>query len=195
MTSHYFTDDTPRNFSEKSFILRYGGAEFTFITNAGLFSHGEADKQSLFLIKNVPIKEAGEILDLGCGYGLIGVVFAKISPAKITMSDITEKAIYYAEKNTVGNGVKASIIKSDSFENINGPFDIITSNPPIHAGKDVCFKLYSDAAEHLNEGGAFYIVIADKHGAKSHIKKLNEIYKNVTTVARDGGVNVIKCST
>jgi 16S rRNA (guanine1207-N2)-methyltransferase len=192
MTSHYFTDDKPSG-AEKTFTLRFGGNELRFTSGAGVFSHGEADRQSLFLISKIFVQKSASLLDLGCGYGLIGITLAKAADFKLTMSDITEKAVYFAEKNAVQNGVDAVIIKSDGFANIAGNFDIIALNPPVHAGKEVCFRLYSEAAEHLTAGGKFYIVMADKHGAKSHIKKLNEVFGNVKITARKDGVNIIEC--
>jgi 16S rRNA (guanine1207-N2)-methyltransferase len=192
MTSHYFTDDKPSG-AEKTFTLRFGGNEIMFTSGAGVFSHGEADRQSMFLINNIPIKKGANLLDLGCGYGLIGITFAKTFGCDVTMSDITDKAIYFAEKNAAKNHADTRIIKSDGFINIAEKFDIITLNPPVHAGKEACFRLYEEAAEHLNAGGKFYIVISDKHGAKSHIKKLNEVFDNVKITARKDGVNVIKC--
>jgi 16S rRNA (guanine1207-N2)-methyltransferase len=192
MTSHYFTDDKPSG-AEKTFTLRLGGKELLFTSGAGVFSHGEADRQSLFLLSNVSLKKSASLLDLGCGYGFIGITLAKTADCILTMSDITEKAVHFAEKNAAKNGVEAKIKKSDGFEKITESFDIITLNPPVHAGKEVCFRLYSEAAKHLTAGGKFYIVMADKHGAKSHVKKLNEVFGNVKITARKDGVNIIEC--
>jgi 16S rRNA (guanine1207-N2)-methyltransferase len=192
MTSHYFTDDKPQG-AEKTFTLRYGGNELIFTSGAGIFSHGEADRQSMFLINNITVKKGESTLDLGCGYGLIGITLAKTYNCNLTMSDITEKAVYFAEKNVIQNGVNAVVIKSDGFINIAEKFDIITLNPPVHAGKETCFGLYEEAAEHLTAGGKFYMVIADKHGTKSHIKKLNEVFDSVKVTAQKSGVNILEC--
>ncbi|MDR0904158.1 MAG: methyltransferase [Ruminococcus sp.] len=192
MTSHYFTDEKPSGI-ETTFTLRYGGGELRFTSGAGVFSHGEADRHSLFLINNVKPQKGADLLDLGCGYGLIGITLARGFDINLTMSDVTEKAVSYAEKNAAQNGVNAAVVKSDGFEKIAKNFDIITLNPPIHAGKDVCYRLYEESAAHLKTGGKFYIVIADKHGAKSHLKKLNEIFDSVMITAKKGGVNIFEC--
>ncbi|MDR0986986.1 MAG: methyltransferase [Ruminococcus sp.] len=195
---HYFTDEKPSGVeklsgSESTFTLRYRGNELKFTSGAGVFSHGEADRQSMLLIGNIPLAADESFLDLGCGYGLIGITLAKVTGCKVTMSDITEKAVKFAERNAAQNGVKARIVKSDGFENIAEAFNKIALNPPVHAGKEVCYRLYAEAALHLNADGKFYIVIADKHGAQSHIKKLNEFFDVVKITARKDGVNVIEC--
>ena len=82
------------------------------------------------------------------------------------------------------------IIKSNVFEKIEGKFDMILSNPPIRAGKDTIFKIYTEAYEHLNKDGEFYCVIQTKHGAKSTQKKLVEIFGNCDTVTIDGGYRI-----
>jgi 16S rRNA (guanine1207-N2)-methyltransferase len=193
MTNHYFTDTSDLADDEKSFTLRIGGAELTFLSNAGMFSHGEPDPNSLMLIREIKSKTDSKLLDLGCGYGLIGVTLGKLCNIAVTMSDVNSNALSYAEKNAKINGINARIFKSDGYCQIKDSFDIVTLNPPIHAGKEVCYRLYEKTAEHLNKGGSFYIVIMDKHGKNSHIKKLREIFPNVDVIKRQNGINIIKC--
>jgi 16S rRNA (guanine1207-N2)-methyltransferase len=157
-----------------------------------MFSPDEADPNSLFLMRQVTIKNGENLLDLGCGYGLIGTTLGKLHNIGITMSDVNGFALSYAKKNADYNGVKASYFKSDGFSEISGSFDVITLNPPIHAGKEVCFKLYTEVTSYLTESGRFYTVIMDKHGAKSHLKKLYELYAKIDTI-KQNGVNIIIC--
>jgi 16S rRNA (guanine1207-N2)-methyltransferase len=193
MNSHYFTDSPELVNDEKSFNLRIRGEELKFFSNAGMFSHGEPDQNSLMLIREINPKFGAAFLDLGCGYGLIGVTINKLYDIKLTMSDVNSSALSYAQKNAKQNGVKADCIKSDGFSEIDENFDIITLNPPIHAGKDVCYRLYEESACHLNPGGSFYIVIMDKHGMKSHKGELQKIFTTVDIIKRQNGINVIKC--
>ena len=149
-----------------------------------------------FLKKNRGLEaEKIRILDIGCGYGVVSVVLKSFYPEiSITLSDVNERALELSEENLKKYGINDyHIIKSDTFEKITEKFDVILSNPPIRAGKDIIFKIYSEAYEHLNENGKFYCVIQTKHGAKSTQKKLIEIFGNCDTVTIDGGYRIF-CS-
>jgi 16S rRNA (guanine1207-N2)-methyltransferase len=199
MNSHYFTDNTiPDKATERRFNLYFRSVTLSFTSNEGMFSHGEADPNSVLLLKTVsmPLKSGKpRLLDLGCGWGLIGLTLGKACGYDLTMTDVNSSALFYAQKNAEENGVPARIIKSDGFENIavDDLFDIITLNPPIHAGKDVCFALYEGASKHLLPGGYFTAVFMDKHGGASHKKKLGEVFRAVKDVYNDGGIKVVIC--
>jgi 16S rRNA (guanine1207-N2)-methyltransferase len=175
----YFIEDYGLPDNEKTFALSMGGESFVFASNGGQFSYGEADPNSLLLIKSLDIKSGAKMLDLGCGWGLIGTAAAKIFGAEVTFSDINGIALSYAEKNAAKNGVSGVFIKSDGFDCIGGKFDIITLNPPIHAGKETILRLFSESAVHLLKGGYFITVINEKHGAKSYKRQLEELFKDV----------------
>jgi 16S rRNA (guanine1207-N2)-methyltransferase len=180
--SHYFIEDNSLPLDEKTFSFFYNGNSFDFTSNAGLFSNGEPDPNSVLLLKNIAPEKGTKMLDLGCGWGLIGIAAARVYGVKVTFCDINKNALAYAEKNAEKNGVSGTFIKSDGFLKINDSFDLITLNPPIHAGKETVLRLFSESAAHLNKDGQFVIVINEKHGAKSYEKALREIYKNVTTI-------------
>ena len=149
-----------------------------------------------FLKKNKGLEAKKiKILDIGCGYGVVSVILKSFYPEiSITLSDVNERALELSEENLKKYGINDyHIIKSDAFEKIMEKFDVILSNPPIRAGKDIIFKIYSEAYEHLNENGEFYCVIQTKHGAKSTQKKLMEIFGNCDTVTIDGGYRIF-CS-
>lgn len=191
--SHYFIDDGNLKEDEKVFYYYFNNIEFRFTSNSGLFSHGHVDPASSLLLKNMP-KLTGSLLDLGCGYGPIGIVLGKINPIELTMSDVNKRALEYARRNCVDNGVKADIIHSDGFQNINKIFDHIAINPPIHAGKSVLFEMYEKSYEHLSPDGRLYIVIQKKHGAPSTVKKLQEIYGNCEAIYKNKGHYVLVSS-
>lgn len=191
--SHYFIENFGILTLERKISVNIFGHELRFLTNNGLFSCDKIDEASLTLIKNMPSVE-GAFLDLGCGYGVIGIALAKKNQITLIQSEINSLALSYAEKNAKLNNVSATSIHSDSFENIKGTFDNITLNPPIHAGKEVMYRMYEEATAHLNPGGSFFIVIQKKHGAESTLKKLREIFPKCNILYKKKGCFVIKCT-
>ncbi|MCL2199955.1 MAG: methyltransferase [Defluviitaleaceae bacterium] len=189
--SHYFIENPDVLTEERDIPLKIFGHELRFFTNNGLFSFGQMDEGSLTLIQNMPPVK-GAFLDLGCGYGVIGIALAKKNDIVLTQSDINNLALSYAKKNAARNNVSAIFIHSDSFEKIEGKFDTITLNPPIHAGKEIMYRMYKESAAHLTPDGVFYIVIKKKHGAESSIKKLKEIYTRVEIIYKKKGCFVIQ---
>ena len=205
-SNQYFNENPAALTQERTLRLSIFGMELLFLANNGLFSCDKIDAASILLLEQIP-PLTGRLLDLGCGYGTIGIVLAKKNPITLTMSDINRIALQYATKNAAINQVEAEIIHSDGFDNISCKFDNISCkfdnisckfdnivlNPPIHAGKEVMYRLYSGAAEHLVPGGALYIVIHKKHGAESTLAALKEIFSEVITLHKKKGVYVFKC--
>ena len=175
--NHYFKSNENLRHKETEIEYVYKFTKFNFVTDVGVFSKDGVDYATNILLEKLP-ELSGEILDIGCGYGCVGIVLAKIygENIKVTMSDVNERAVDLAKKNAKQNGANVSVIKSDGFENIPGNYDGIIINPPIHAGKAVVYKIYEEAYNHLNQGGRFFIVIQKKHGALSHKQKLEEIF-------------------
>jgi len=176
--NHYFksNENLKHKEIETEYIFKFT-RKFRFITDTGVFSKDGVDYATNILLENLP-DLSGKTLDIGCGYGCIGVVLAKIygENIEITMSDVNERALELAEKNVKLNSANAKIIKSDGFDNLCENFENIILNPPIHAGKAVIYKIYQDAYNNLNTNGRFFIVIQKKHGALSHKQKLEEIF-------------------
>ena len=196
--NHYFSEK-PEIKSEKK-IIKYTiqNKNFEFITDNGVYSQSKVDFGTdlilnEFLKKNRNLKSEGiKILDIGCGYGVVSIILKSFYPeASVTLSDVNERALELSEENLKKYNINGyEIIKSNVFEKIEGKFDMILSNPPIRAGKDTIFKIYTEAYEHLNKDGEFYCVIQTKHGAKSTQKKLVEIFGNCDTVTIDGGYRI-----
>ena len=196
--NHYFSEKPEIKSEKKTIKYTIQNKKFEFITDNGVFSKSKVDfgtdlMLNEFLKKNRGLEvEKTKILDIGCGYGVVSVILKSFYPEiSITLSDVNERALELSEENLKKYGINDyHIIKSDAFEKITEKFDVILSNPPIRAGKDIIFKIYSEAYEHLNENGEFYCVIQTKHGAKSTQKKLVEIFGNCDTVTIDGGYRI-----
>ena len=150
---HYFTSRPETSGDERLITARLRGYEFRFWTDAGVFSRRGIDFGTRLLIETVRLPETGEILDLGCGYGPVGIACAKAAPScRVTMVDVNQRALRLAEKNARLNGVSArvTILESDGLCALSDRlFDAVLINPPIRAGKAVVYRLFAEAAEHL----------------------------------------------
>ena len=190
--AHYFIEDKSLPDDYRMFPYYYKELAFRFTSNSGIFSHGHVDEATDILIKNMPPLR-GSLLDLGCGYGVIGIVLCKAYNLTLTLADINPRALRCAEINCGQNGVKANILTSDGFENIPGKFDAIALNPPIHAGKDLVYTMLEGAGAHLHPGGALYAVMLEKHGARSAARKLGEWYGGCAVLYKKKGIYVMQC--
>lgn len=191
--SHYFITDNSLKEDKLKFTYTFNKQNYIFESNSGIFSHGRVDYATNILLTNLP-EIKGSLLDMGCGYGIIGIVLGKqYNLTKVTMADINTRALECAKENCKNNTVKADIIESDCFSNISEKFDNIVINPPIHAGKKVLFNMYEEAYKHLNDKGKLFIVIQKKHGAESTISKLLTIFGNYTPLYKKKGFYVLCC--
>ena len=159
-----------------------------------MFSKGELDFGTNLLIKNV-LKHgvSGNILDLGCGYGAIGIILGKLNNCDVTMSDINNRAIHLSKMNAKKNNVTANIINSDGYENIEGSFNYIISNPPIRVGKKKLYELLLNSKDHLKENGKLIIVVRKEQGALSLMKDMANYY-DVKLLDKDKGFMIISLS-
>lgn len=188
--SHYFEDDENLNHDIRKKEIFINDIRFEFFTDRGVFSKENLDFGTRQLLKRMNIKSnIKTAIDMGCGYGPIGIYLAKMNPnAHIFMYDINSRAIDLAKKNSEINQVtNTTIEKSYLFEHVNKEVDLIITNPPIRAGKDVVFELYEQSYLHLNQGGSFYCVIQKKQGAASTYKKLVALFSNCVIVAKEKG--------
>lgn len=192
---HYYTKNPTSKSNEKIIKYKINNIEFSFVTDNGVFSKKSVDFATDFMLKTVLDNEIkGNVLDIGCGYGVIGIVISKMLKSNVTMSDINERAINLTNKNIELNGIKnVSVIVSDGYEKIFQIYDTIITNPPIRAGKEVIYEMYKNSKDYLNNGGIFYLVINKKHGAPSTINFLTQLFNNCEVIGKKSGFNVIKC--
>ncbi len=194
---HYFTSDPTVKSEERIIEYEIKGKTLSFISDNGVFSKNHVDSATELLVKTIYDEATGKILDVGCGYGVIGITLATNKKVtEVTMIDINHRALELAKRNAIRNKVeeKTKVLESNSFEQIKEKYDEVVTNPPIRAGKSVIYQIYADAKKHLLDGGALYIVINKKHGAPSTIKYLEELFGNAEILDKKAGFNVIKCT-
>ncbi|MFQ6087803.1 MAG: class I SAM-dependent methyltransferase [Candidatus Methanofastidiosia archaeon] len=188
---HYFS----RKPKAKHRLGRIGctlrGKKFNFLTDSGVFSKDRIDFGSRFLLEVVEVLKSDEILDLGCGYGVLGIALAD-SCKRVLMIDVNERACILAEINVRENGVMNAEVRLGSLEVVFEKFDCILTNPPIKAGKKKIFELIEKSRKYLKKDGRFYLVARTKLGAKSLAKHMLKTFGNVETVAKKGGYRVFK---
>lgn len=191
--SHYFIEDKTLKHDIRRIKYTFRDINFEFTTDAGLFSKDHIDPATDILLNTIP-GLSGTLLDMGCGYGCIGIVLSKTYSLQLTQADINQLAVDFTKRNCIDNGVNSLVIKSNCFDNISGSFDTIVINPPIHAGKATTYKMYEDSLLHLNKGGKLYIVTLKKHGAESTQVKLNKTFGNCETLYKKKGYYVFCCT-
>ena len=192
--SHYFVNDQSLK-SDKHFVTyTYKGNVIKYNADNGVFSKDRVDFGTNVLLNALPdIENNAKVLDVGCGYGVIGIAIARSNPAiDVTMVDVNERALALTNENIKLNNVKnAKAVLSNLYENIDGEFDYIISNPPIRAGKEIVHGVAVGGYDHLKEGGRIYLVIQKKQGAPSLEKRLEEVFGNVETVDKRNGYFVL----
>ncbi|NLD49008.1 MAG: class I SAM-dependent methyltransferase [Clostridiaceae bacterium] len=190
---HYYSQNpnTPHDIGEIEY--RTGGCILHLYTDSGVFSKNRVDFGSSLLIESVP-EISGSLLDIGCGYGVIGISLAIRNPdSRVTMIDINERAVDLANRNIHVNKVNnATAHLSDGFSKVSCKFDAIVSNPPIRTGKKVIYPIFENSINYLNDGGSIYIVIQKKQGANSAAAKLESVYGNYEVINKDAGYWIIK---
>lgn len=194
----YFTKNPASEKEIFEFDWNVGKEVFNFYTSNSVFSKKDVDFGSMLLIETI-IREnegfSGSILDLGCGYGPLGIIAARVfHNSTVTMCDINERALELSMMNAKENKVegRVRIISSSAFGNIKDNYDIIMTNPPIRAGKDVVFSFYEGSYEHLNQGGRLYVVIQKKQGAPSTKEKLESLFGNCETADKRSGYFIFR---
>ena len=198
--NHYFTAEPPTGHQEKAIQFRQMGIDFTFVTDQSVFSRQRLDYGSACLIEAVERDsqpKTGRLLDLGCGYGALGIILKRLHPAlSVVMCDINKRAVALARRNAGLNQARfVDVVESDGMRQVEGTFDLIVTNPPIRAGKETVHRFFQEASERLNPAGSLFVVIRKQQGAPSALKRLKELFGEVSIVNRSAGYWVIKCVT
>ncbi|MCD6144597.1 class I SAM-dependent methyltransferase [Thermococcus sp.] len=189
--SHYYSQEPNVPLKTRMIEVVIRGERFIFITSSGVFSFGKLDRGTNLLIENMVLEKNWRVLDLGCGYGAIGIVASRFVNY-VVMTDINKRAVSIAKKNLKINNVKNAEVRwGHLYEPVKGErFHSIITNPPVHAGKDVLREIVINAPLHLYDGGLLQIVIRTNQGAK-YIKSLMERnFKEVIEVSKGSGFRV-----
>ena len=194
----YFTNNPNLKSELRNIVFKHQGLTMSFFSDNGVFSKDKLDFGSTLLLETIfqhINNDNLNILDVGCGYGFIGVSLAKIKNAQVTMCDVNKRALHLAEKNAAENGVANSVkvIESDIYQNITDIYDLIITNPPIRAGKNVVYGILDGARDRLKAKGELWFVIRKDQGAKSTIKHVEENY-DVEVVTKSKGFYIVKAT-
>ena len=187
--SQYFENNPNLKSIIKEIQYTYYGKVINFRVDLGVFSKDRVDFGSNTLLQSLPKFNNEKILDIGCGYGTIGLSIAKAFPkTNVTMIDVNKRAIELSKTNILLNNINNSIVfESNTYENISEKYDYIISNPPIRAGKKVVHDICLNAINYLNDNGKAIFVIQKKQGAESLKKGMLEVYSNVEVLNKVNG--------
>ena len=192
---HYYTNDS--NLESKERIIEYTflGKRVKLISDNGVFSKNRVDFGTNVLLNSLEdLSNINSVLDVGCGIGIIGIcIKVKYDNLNVTMIDVNNRALDLAKKNILLNNLtEINALESNLYENIQDKFDMIISNPPIRAGKEIVHGVVNEGIKHLNNGGFMYIVIQKKQGAESMMKKMEEVFGNIEVVNKESGYMILK---
>lgn len=192
MGQYFDNQDLPSKMVRKECFLR--GTKFIFYTDNGVFSKDGLDFGSRLLLESIPLEEVGgKVLDMGCGYGVLGIVLNKVLSCSVDMVDVNLRAIHLASINIKENHCQnICVFESNVYSNINSKYTCIITNPPIRAGKKVVYDIVMNAQKYLEKDGVLFLVIRKEQGAKSLIVDLEKQY-TVEVLERKKGFYILKC--
>lgn len=191
MPSHYYSSNQDSKLSLKETKVTARSIVLKIVTSSGVFSKKGIDKGSLLLIERMIIHPGWEILDLGCGYGAIGLFAAKLSGSRVYLVDINERACDIAWMNAKLNKINVIVLNGDIYSPVaDKKFDTILINPPQSAGKKVCFKMIEQSKKHLNKDGLLQLVARPNKGGRTLSAKMRDVFGNLEIIAKDYGYAV-----
>ena len=194
--SHYFTDNRHLEENRKELTFRFWSFTCRFMSDNGVFSKNAVDFGSRVLIETIGNEGTlhEKALDLGCGYGTIGIVLKKKFPdTAFQLVDVNPRAVLLATENAKLNHVDVAVKQSNIYETINDhDFSEIITNPPIRAGKEVIYAMFEGAYDYLRSGGTLWVVIRKQQGAASAKTKIASIFGNCEIVTKNKGYQVLK---
>ncbi len=189
--SHYYSEEPNVPLKTKTIEVCLRSCCFKFITASGVFSFGRLDRGTKLLIENMILDKNWRVLDLGCGYGAIGIVASRFVDY-VVMTDVNRRAVSMARKNLKINGVKNAEVRWGSlYEPVKGEkFHSIITNPPVHAGKETLREIVINAPRHLHDEGLLQLVIKTKQGAKYIKGLMEENFAEVRELAKGSGYRI-----
>ena len=195
MTEQYFTQEPKAPHQIISFPFSFRSHDFTFRTDTSVFSRSHVDRGTQLLLEALPLSFEKRVLDLGCGWGVVGCCMKAIWPAAdVCLCDINQRAVETAKLNLATNNLCATVIQSDILESVDGSFDLIVTNPPIRAGKAVVYRFFAQSANALTQDGRLLLVIRTKQGADSAQSFLETLFSSVRIINRGSGIKVFSAA-
>ena len=195
MSDHYYSKKPTVQSEREQMNIFVRGTKLNLLTDRGVFSKKELDFGSRLLIETFEYPDVlGPLLDVGCGYGPVGLTLALGDASReVHMVDVNERALELSKENAKRNQVtNVSIYESFALDAVDCQFASVITNPPIRAGKQTIFKIYEQAFNQLMSGGTLWVVIQKKQGAPSTQKKMQELFGNVETVAKERGYSIFR---
>lgn len=194
MSEHYFSENPSSEIREKNYNYTIKNATLALTAVSGVFAfEPRVDKVSELLISN--FSPSGlSVLDVGCGYGAIGLFIKALFPdQKLVMIDVNNRALEYSRLNARQTHLDVEVLGSDLYSSLEGIlFDDIVSNPPFAAGKELNRKLIGQAPMHLNPGGSLWLVAHHNKGGSTLKDIMTEVFGNAEDVEKSGGVRVYR---
>ncbi len=191
---HYFSSE-PKSQDRFGLIkANLCGRKFEFLTSSSVFSKTKVDTGTQLLVESMVLPQKGCILDIGCGYGVVGIVAGSTNKAlHVVMSDVNMRAVRLARRNLETNHVfNAEVRYGYCYEAVSEMrFDAILSNPPVSAGMDIVKAIIIGARAVLKDGGTFQMVIRSKIGAKTLPELFEQTFGNCTILSRESGFRVL----
>jgi 16S rRNA (guanine1207-N2)-methyltransferase len=192
--NHYFTNDNNLKSNMHLMEIKIFDKVYSLYTDNGVFSKNGLDFGTRFLLEKLPIDNMnGNILDVGCGYGPIGIILKKETNCSVDMVDINLRALHLAKLSAKQNKIDVNVFESDAYRNVNDKYDYIITNPPIRAGKKKVYEILIGASEFLKDNGELWFVIRKDQGAKSTLLDISKYY-NVNLVDKKNGFFIV-CAT
>lgn len=196
MTEHYYTEIPFSKIKIFTISPLIRNRHYQFKTCTGVFSYKKLDKGTSLLLKAMELPDyATHVLDMGTGYGVIGIVIATEFPTiKVTMVDINRRAIWIARENVkLLNISNAKIYWGNFYEPIKSQqFEVILTNPPLALGHEKIFEFISNTPNYLKNNGYLYLVVQTKRGANKISEKMAEIFENVTLLKIQAGYRLFR---
>ena len=191
---HYFENDMNLKSEIKELSYKYNSSFFMFYSDNGVFSKKSIDYGSRLLLETYLSENINNkrVLDVGCGYGFIGIVIGVLTSSYVDMIDVNKRAVHLTKRNIKRyKEFNGSVFESDAYQNVNDKYDIVITNPPIRVGKTKLLEILEGAFDHMNEDGILYFVIRKDQGALS-IKKILEENKLVEIINKDKGFFIFR---
>lgn len=192
--AHYYTNNTDLKSETRIITFDYQDKRLEFLSDLGVFSKDSIDYGSRVLLSTFDKLENVTLLDVGCGYGTLALSLASVGEnVSCTLVDVNDRALDLASQNAQRFNLENVIVKHSScYEEVDGCYDVIISNPPIRAGKKIVHEILSGAYDHLNPNGYIRVVIQKKQGAPSAKTKMEEVFGNCEVIKKDKGYFILQ---